>query len=307
MKKKKGLIISVIVLTIVMLCSFIGGGVLVARGAVDVVRDINLPEKLSQFGINNGLNTAVNYLKYISGSVTIDYNDEYLSSPFVIDGVSADNIHTLVIENIGYDITVIGSQREDISLSFTGKYPDGINGEKLFSCNTDAVSSTLTISAADMPCYFDSSVGSVTICVPDKSDWDIIVKDCTGDSEISNVTVSSLSIENYAGELAATEITAEYLSIFSAAGDFDFYGNFAGCTVDNLLGSAVFESRVVPTESCNVKNCMGEIDIMLPADTVLHLTKSNSYADIRCNLTESESGVKFAISNFFGQIAFGAV
>lgn len=306
MKNKKGIIISVIVLTIVMLCSFVGGGVLVARGAVDVVKDINLPEKLSQLGISDGLSTAVNYLKYISGSVAVGYNDAYILNPYVIEGVSAENVSTLVIENIGYDITLIGSQREDIELSFVGKYPDSVDGERLFSCNADASGATLTISAADMPYYFDSSVGAVTICVPDKSEWNIVIIDCTGDAEISNINAATFTVENYAGEITAEGITADMLKLHSIAGEINLDGKLSGYQIDNLFGSVELKSYVSPTENCSIKNCIGELYIKLPVDTVLNLVKSSSYADIRCQLEESESGAKIGINNFIGQITFDA-
>lgn len=304
MKSKKTLVISIIVLAAVMLCSFVGGGVLIAKGAVEAVQDANLPEKFEQLGISDGLNTAMRYAEYFIAGNSVSYNNTYVSDSYTVDGVSAEGIKTLVIENIGYNIVIKCSPRTDVSLSFTGKYPDSVESEELFTCKTNTVNSTMTVKAVDMPGHFDPTVGTVTIYIPNNNDWDIVIKDCMGEIEMSFVNASTLSVENYAGEISAKYLTVDMLKLYAVAGDFEFEGKFGGCVVDNCIGSVEVESSVKPVDNSSIKNCLAEVKITLPGSTSVYIIDHSSYAEIDCNLNESSSGAQFEISNFIGQVIF---
>lgn len=305
MKSKKALVISIIVLTAVMLCSFVSGGILIAKGAVEAVQDADLPEKFQQLGISDGVNTARRYLEYLVGSEPVSYNNTYVSTPYTVDAVPADGMKALVIENIGYNIVIKCSSRTDVCLSFTGKYPDSVETDELFTCKADAANSTIGISAVDMPGHFDPSIGTVTIYIPNDNDWDIIIKDCIGEAEMSYVVANTISVENYAGEISARCVTADTLKLYAVAGEFNFEDSkLGGYVVDNCLGSVEIESTVQPVDNSSIKNCVGEVRFTLPSETKVYIIDHSGYAEIDCELNKSNSGAQFEISNFLGQVIF---
>ncbi len=301
-KSNKGVIISVIVLAVVMLGCFIAGGISLGAGIMQGFESMEIPAMFEQFGIEDGVSSLMEYVQYVSGGERISYNSEYVSEPYTLSGEELSDVDTLVIENVGYNIVLKGMPRTDAALSFSGKFPSTVETSEIFTCTREGAA--LTFSGIEMPGHFNAAVGTVTIYIPSDFDGDIIIRDCMGDAEFTNIHAANFRIEKYAGEIEGADINAEKVELYSVAGEVDLSGKLGAYSLDSCAGEFSFNSKIEPSGDSTIKNTAGETAFNLPDTTEIYIINYELMVEVECELDESSSGAQFSLENVMGEVTF---
>lgn len=302
--KPKKLIITMAIITVCCLLSFIIGGILIGAGAVNMLQNNEAIDNLLDidWGDFDGIGNLVERITLHSNFSVLSCNGESLIGAGSADrtpggrtslDASAEG-NKVILSGTVCDVVIKHSTDGMLHASFSGKVSDSIAERDLVFYEGGRL---YMLDHTPLNCRID---GTFTVSVPDGIDFGIDGN--VGDIRFEDaMSFGQFNINGNVAEIEAKNITADFLTIYGGIGEIKISGAFKGVSVDGCLGEIDIESSAVFTEACTVSGNMGEIDITVPNGSRFNFDRDGNMGSLDLH-GSADDGIPFSINGNMGEI-----
>ncbi len=299
MKSKSGLIVSLVLLFVAAIACFVCGGIAIAAGGVQELKEMDLPEKLEELDLG-GFETL---FALCTGDV--DFT-EYGDDTNVSESFAAEGIKTIVIEDVPHSIK-FKSGTGEIAVNYDGKWPLNVD-QNDFAKLDENDSSILTIgmegkSGLNFTTGFVNMIaGDLTVSIPDGFEGEIIVKNSVGDIDIENISANAITFTSAVGEIRGENVRISNIKLDNLVGDIDIGGYFTGFDITDCVGDIEMDTDAAISRNCEISDCMGNIDLTIGKDSKVDVKYDGNLAGLDVDIIETAGGSVIDISNCMGEV-----
>ncbi|MBQ9901234.1 MAG: DUF4097 family beta strand repeat protein [Clostridia bacterium] len=280
--------------------------------------------------------------RYVSMSDVAKINDKPISNLFSFSdhtefvgshaegkiGCPTDN-GIIIFENIAEELTVTSSPDEYIHITVDGKIRESstvksaknLTGTNIpdiqFECNRSTDEAIIKIRKlrgkditlrVELPAGYKGNIrlkniaGKMNIATPlDLAS--LKIEDAAGKVSASGVSADTLALKEIAGEVELSEGTFSKVTVTDSAGKANVSGTIGSFRINNIMGRINLESDAPLTGDCDIVKIMGTVDITLPKGSKFMLTKKDVVGIVTPLKGDKKADYTIAVENIVGKVS----
>lgn len=283
------------------------GGICVGVGVGTAFSNSKLGEKIGE---------AYDYFKPYIENFSLGH---FSVNGFSVDGTKVSDSDSLSIDGVGAieisdfvcDIDIARTNGDKLLIHFRGV----ISGaEVTTTSSSDADDSIIGAESSsgviriDMNGANGSHVlnmisGKLKIEIPSTYTGKLVISGGLGTIDIESLTLSELSISDLLGTVEVDDCTIGFLDTDSITGTVEADGAISGFKLVDTLGTIKISSEAALKKDSVIQDCSGTVNIELPRDSKLNVTKSDILGVVSVKDIGSSSGsVDLTISDISGTV-----
>lgn len=281
--------------------------------------------------------------EYVSLSDVVQINEDPISNIFEFsDHTDVVNSHAegkilcptnggeIKIEDIPATTTIVASDDEYIHVTFDGEIKESCvvkSADNLTGTNIPNMEFKYNQKENEAVIRFkhlrtNNSNPKMTIAIPTTFSGELDFSDVAGkiEGEIS-LSLTELSVEDVAGKIVISGISAREFDVSNIAGEIDFSngsfnsleasdaagkisvkGKIGRFEISDIMGNITVESNSAITGNCKISDVMGDVDVNLPSGSSVNVNQSGVMGKVSVNNNSSSAQYTIKLEEIMGKV-----